>query len=235
MKTIISVYPKALPDLHTPFRMFNEIGPKGERPMFIAKMPAAPKGGYVECVVPDDLGIMRYVGEDNAPDGDGWEMFPVRTQDVAKGILDQWISNRPGAAEGFLPGVAILTDGPDAPSKAQQVAELTAKQEGNYFPHVMAAADDAFEKDKRNVSDEARAVADWMNLHPKWRNRPVVVANVPCPYCGEETPQNRPVCKNNHIVNRTLYNELQAEIDAEAEAAASAAKKSKPQQEAVLA
>lgn len=152
-------------------------------------IPAAPRDGYSFLEV-EPAWQSVYYGEDI---GYRWEMIPA--EKVAADIVNSFTAHRLGSNTGATIGLFVPATG--KPTKEE--LEKARNQQELYFSNLFAMAEEFWRTGQiRNISDEMRQAARWLNRQAPWVEPFTAVDMKECPFCASKIMAKAVVCPHCH-------------------------------------
>lgn len=186
--TIVSLFPEEI----------NEFKPRLIPSYF--KIPAAPQDGFV-CVV-----INKAQFPIEVADGERTFLVPELPEDVAKAIVEDWVSAKIGVTPEDRPGV-FWVDGAFDNTGIEKNFPLKLTDARNsqirWFKRLVELANDEFARTKqvRTISDLQKTAAKYLGLTDlPWMQVEIVTTPSFCKFCTIPVPEHALVCPNCHNV-----------------------------------
>lgn len=179
--TIVSVYPMEK-------RAEHPYGPVKGMGAFEFVLPAAPAKGWSKLVI-EDCYQKVYLGENV-----GHKFDLIEADNIARALVENWVSTVVGADSGFGPGIFICAG--DEPTK-EELSRARENQE-LYFEYLINQAEAKFRANKFDeITDTHRAAAKWMGReNVEWLRQIKRQAMKDCPLCFASIPEPATVCPN---------------------------------------
>ncbi len=155
-------------------------------------LPGAPKKGYSTLKVYDARVwvLNRNSVSDDHP-GD-IEPMPMPAEVIAPDLIRAWTQGAIGARGGVIPGIVLCAG--DEPTK-DEIAKANAMHEA-YCRSAIKDGNDLFNQgNQRNITEEHRRCAEWMEVAVPWRVEMTRADMKACPSCAEQIASPALKCK----------------------------------------